>query len=592
MKTAYFFPILLFIYIIFFMTGLPNLKRCVLPAHSACSRFIGRTDAAIMALISLLYAGIAFTALGNIKSPESFVPMWEENIHVIELAEETQPSKLMLFSGVGEGSYIIEASENQQDWFEIGQYEQNYVSIFKWNETVLFCDTPVRYVRVFSQGPVYLGELVFFDRENAVISIAAAHEALCDEQALAPARSNFLNSTYFDEIYHARTAWEHLNDVTPYEVSHPPLGKIILSLGLLIFGVNPFGWRFMGTFLGLLMLPMMYVFSKKLFGGRAVPTVCTIVLASDFMHFVQTRIATIDTYAVFFILLMYLFMYLFVSQEKGPESRHALLYLALSGIFFGMGAASKWTAIYAGAGLAVIWGLYWIAKRQLGLKAFIKNAAFCLIFFVAVPALIYYLSYFPYGTAAGMKGIGMFFSQEYAQLVWDNQTFMFNYHSGLVAEHPYSSRWYQWLLNIRPILYYLEYFNDGTRSSFGAFVNPLLCWAGLLCLPALAYTAIARRDEKASFILLGYLAQLVPWMPIGRLTFEYHYFPCTVFLVLALGYVFKLIRLHTRRWKLYLGSFAALSVLLFVMFYPALSGMVVDNAKASELLGWLPTWPF
>ena len=153
-------------------------------------------------------------------------------------------------------------------------------------------------------------------------------------------------------------------------------------------------------------------------------------------------------------------------------------------------------------------------------------------------------------------------------------------------------RLYQWLLNIRPILYYLEYFNDGTRSSFGAFVNPLLCWAGLLCLPLLIYTAIFRRDKTAAFILLGYLAQLVPWMPIGRLTFEYHYFPCTVFLVLALGYVFKLVRLHSRRWMLYLGSFAAVSVILFVMFYPALSGMVVNNAKASAILGWLPTWPF
>ena len=186
----------------------------------------------------------------------------------------------------------------------------------------------------------------------------------------------------------------------------------------------------------------------------------------------------------------------------------------------------------------------------------------------------------------------MFFSREYAQLVWDNQSFMFNYHSGLVAEHPYSSRWYQWLLNIRPILYYLEYFNDGTRSSFGAFVNPLLCWAGLLCLPLLIYTAAFRKDKTAAFILLGYLAQLVPWMPIGRLTFEYHYFPCTVFLVLALGYAFKLVRLHSRHWKLYLGSFAAVSLLLFVMFYPAVSGMVVDNAKASAILGWLPTWPF
>lgn len=591
MKTAYFFTILLFIYIIFFITGLPNLKRCVLPAHSACSRSVGRIDAAIMAFISLLYAGIAFTALGNSKSPEDFMPMQENNA-LIELSEESLISKVVLFSGVGEGHYLFEGSDNGTDWFVLGQYEQNYVSIFKWNENVIITDKAARYVRVSAQGSVYLGELAFYDTENKLIPILSAPQLLCDNQELVPARSNFLNSTYFDEIYHARTAWEHLNDVTPYEVSHPPLGKLILSLGMLVFGVNPFGWRFMGTFLGLLMLPVMYIFAKKLFGGRVVPTLCTIVLASDFMHFVQTRIATIDTYAVFFILLMYLFMYLFISHEDGANTKSALLYLALSGVFFGMGAASKWTSIYAGAGLALIWGLHWITKRQLGIKAFLKNAVFCLVFFVAVPALIYYLSYFPYGTAAGMKGPGMFFSREYAQLVLDNQTFMFNYHSGLVAEHPYSSRWYQWLLNIRPILYYLEYFNDGTRSSFGAFVNPLLCWAGLLCLPVLLYTAIVRREKSAAFILLGYLAQLVPWIPIGRLTFEYHYFPCTIFLVLALGYVFKLVRLHSKHWKLYIGSFAALSVLLFVMFYPALSGMVVDNARASALLGWLPTWPF
>ena len=591
MKTAYLFPALLFLYILLFMTGLPNLKRCVLPAHSACGRSLGRVDAAIMAAVTLLYAGVAFTALGNTKSPESFMPMWGESVE-FEFEEETQLSKLMLFSGVGEGSYRFEGSADGQSWFELGQYEQNYVSVFKWNETVLICDTLVSHVRISGQCAVYLGELVFFDRENSPVSVLSAPDVLCDEQTLAPARSNFLNSTYFDEIYHARTAWEHLNSVSPYEISHPPLGKLILSLGMLIFGVTPFGWRFMGTFLGCLMLPIVYVFAKKLFGGRAVPTLCSIVLASDFMHFVQTRIATIDTYAVFFILLMYLFMYLFVSCEGGPGSGRALLFLALSGAFFGMGAASKWTAIYAGAGLAVIWAVYWIINRRLGIRAFLKNSAFCLVFFVAVPALIYYLSYFAYGTAAGMKGLGMFFSREYAQLVWDNQSFMFNYHSGLVAEHPYSSRWYQWLFNIRPILYYLEYFNDGTRSSFGAFVNPLLCWAGLLCLPLLIYTAAFRKDKTAAFILLGYLAQLVPWMPIGRLTFEYHYFPCTVFLVLALGYAFKLVRLHSRHWKLYLGSFAAVSVLLFVMFYPAVSGMVVDNAKASAILGWLPTWPF
>jgi len=598
MKSAYYFPIILFALMVLFMTGLPNLRHCTLPRFSRCGRSIGRADAAIMALISLLYAGVAFTGLGNRQSPESFVPMWEHAAE-FELEEPGRVGELVFFCGVGEGSYHIESSADGIEWMELGRFEQNYVAIFKWHKIAVDSPSDVRYLRIVGAGPVYLGEFSANDSEGGHIKLYPAPlapypetaAALIDEQQLKPSEDNFLNSTYFDEIYHARTAWEHLNGVYPYEVSHPPLGKLIISLGMLIFGTTPFGWRFMGTLFGVLMLPVIYIFAKKLFGGKAVATACTLLLAADFMHFVQTRIATIDTYGVFFILLMYYFMYMFASHEE-RLSPAALRNLALSGIFFGLGAASKWTAIYAGAGLGVIWLCWWIMNRELGLKAFLRNAGFCLGFFVFVPALIYYLSYFAYGTASGLKAPAMFFSRDYFNIVWENQKFMLGYHAGLVAEHPYSSRWYQWLLNIRPILYYLKYFDDGSRSSFGAFVNPALCWGGLLSLPLLFYTAIARRDKQAAFILAGFLAQLLPWVFISRLTFEYHYFPCTVFLALALGYVFKLIRLSRRQWKIYVGGFVLVSMALFVMFYPALSGLVVNNAKASAILGWLPTWPF
>ena len=278
---------------------------------------------------------------------------------------------------------------------------------------------------------------------------------------------------------------------------------------------------------------------------------------------------------------MYLFMYGFITTGSRRE-------LALSGIFFGIGAASKWTCIYAGAGLAVIWLIYVIREaraQRLDMNGFWKLCGFCVIFFVLIPCLIYYFAYIPYGTARGISP----FSAKYLRMVLDNQSYMFNYHSGIVAEHPYSSRWYQWVLDIRPILYYLEYFSDGTHSSFGAFLNPALCWGGLLSLFVLIYTAIFRRDRCAGFILLGYLAQLIPWMFVTRITFEYHYFPCSVFLVLSLGYCFNLMRHNLKHWKWYVSGFVALSIALFVMFYPALSGKPV---AATGLLSWLPTWPF
>ncbi len=340
------------------------------------------------------------------------------------------------------------------------------------------------------------------------------------------------------------------------------------------------------------MLPVLYVLLKELTGDTLSSACGTVLLASDFMHFVQTRIATIDTYAVFFILLMYLFMLRYVHRGRKGD-------LALSGLFFGFGAACKWTCIYAGAGLAVIWFVYRLIlllnreepPERKG-KALVLNCLWCILFFVIIPACIYSLSYFPYGAAKGMSFPEMFFRKEYyTEIVLENQRFMFSYHSGVTASHPYSSLWYQWMLDIRPILYYLKYYPDGRYASIAAFLNPLLCWGGLAAVLMLLLPAVRDRDGDAAFVITGYLSQLVPWMFVDRVVFEYHYFPSSVFLIMALTILFSHMRRRKHGREAVL-AFAGFSVMLFCVFYPVLSALPVDRSSFSALVGWLPTWPF
>ena len=225
-------------------------------------------------------------------------------------------------------------------------------------------------------------------------------------------------------------------------------------------------------------------------------------------------------------------------------------------------------------------------KGTLDLRGFVKNALFCVLFFVLIPALIYDLSYLPYGIAAGKANP---LSADYQRIVLDNQRYMFRYHSQLVATHPYSSHWYQWLLDIRPILYYLDYLPDGRHISFGAFVNPVLCWGGLLSLFVLFFLLLVRRDRRAGYILLAYLAQLLPWVLVPRLTFAYHYFPCTPFLALSLGECFQVLSLDPPKGSRAVVGLVLLSLLVFALFYPNLAGFPV---AADGLRSWLPTWPF
>lgn len=604
------FPVAVVAFIALIFTEFLPCLRGRTPETPLCvpDKTFSRRDYIALAIITVVYGVVAFVGLGIDTAPQSFCKFGQSGEYaLIELNDETDIGAVMYYPGLNSGSYRLQFSADGQTWIDEKNMPQEHGDLFKWQYAELNDnDGPIKYIRIIADSNLWLGEVAVYDAGGKLLDASTftydrGCASLFDEQDIVPEAPSYLNSAYFDEIYHARTAYENIENIYPYEISHPPLGKLIISLGVRMFGMTPFGWRFMGTCFGILMLPALYYFLKKFFGGTAVPVCGTTIFAFDFMHYVQTRIATIDTYAVFFIILMYTFMYLYLTSERDVRKKW-LPYLALSGLFFGIGAASKWTCIYAGGGLAVLWlgdrvlrgvklcraGRTWAYIRETA-----ENILWSLLFFVIIPALIYYASYYPYGRASGLSGLGMYFTKDYMDIVLQNQKYMFTYHVGVTATHPYSSRWYQWILDIRPILYYLNYFDDGTRSSFGAFLNPMLCWGGLLGILCMAWLTFRRRDKKAAFILVGYLAQLLPWLFIKRVTFEYHYFPSAVFLLLSLCYVFDWVRRYNVHWKRVLVSYTAVSVGLFIVFYPVLSGVRVSEWYMHNFLCWIPGyWPF
>jgi dolichyl-phosphate-mannose--protein O-mannosyl transferase len=86
------------------------------------------------------------------------------------------------------------------------------------------------------------------------------------------------------------------------------------------------------------------------------------------------------------------------------------------------------------------------------------------------------------------------------------------------------------------------------------------------------------KSKEALVIVVGFLAQLLPWLFISRYTFIYHYFPSVIFLTLAICYVFKNIleRAPERKWRVYL--FTGVSVGLFFLMFPLVAGL------------WMPDW--
>ncbi|WP_151737940.1 phospholipid carrier-dependent glycosyltransferase [Paenibacillus tengchongensis] len=597
-------------------------------AGTTKSRLLTRKDWILMLAITAIYTALALTNLGTAKSPETlWRPAAAGDSFVVDLGQNRQLERVNIFGGVGTGKFKLEFGQTPDAWNSPLDVNEEVGNVLIWKSQQL--NVPARYVKVTVESPGFiLHEMAFYEQGGArtPLPVAAvtpvagtptegepAH--LFDEQALIPEYSAFMNSTYFDEIYHARTAYEYTHGIVPYENTHPPLGKLLISVGMELFGVNPFGWRIIGTLFGVAMLPLIYLMSKRLFHKTLYAALAAGLFALDFMHFTQTRIATIDVYGVFFIMLMFYFMQRYCTMNFYREPlRRTLLPLFWSGLFFGIGVASKWIVLYGGAGLAIMLFLslferyreYKAAGRVLAeakqedneLKVQLRKTdrtfwrktiitlASCVGFFVIIPAVIYALSFIPVlsVTAEGYTFKGLI----------DAQKNMYNYHSQLVATHPFSSQWWEWPFMKRPVWFYSggEGLPDGRVSSIVTIGNPLIWWTGIFAMLAAVWFTVKRKEKSLYMLWIGFFSQYVPWMLVPRETFLYHYFAMVPFMILAIVYIMKLLedRFAEARYVRY--AYVAAAAILFIMFYPVLSGMEVNRSYVTDILRWFPSWVF
>lgn len=641
--------------------------------------------------ITIIYGAIALFNLGDKDAPMTY---WESQAQgdciTLNVSNKTANlTKMWYYNGRYEGrEFYLEESADGMNWTsvavngqdintlgaEAAKFQMN--EVFKWNSIDFYSTQPFLRLRCNSAVTV-TNELIFHDETGAVVqpANAAEYSALFDEAEKLPEASSYRDSTYFDEIYHARTAYEMVQGVYNYEWTHPPLGKFIMSLGIWIYGMCPFGWRIMGTLIGIAMLPIFYLFSKRMFGKTWLATVTTVLFAADFMHFAQTRIATIDVYVTLFIILMYYFMYQYYIVSFYDRSlKKTFIPLLCCGISMGLGCASKWPGVYAGLGLAVVFFAAILRRfmeyryalkdpegesngilHQDVINGFarktIKTLAFCLLAFVMIPVTIYTLSYIPFSddqnigminfstktemipytdnteheiiTIPHVDGVDTTIDKTYCKMqknfqikdvnsftgklavkfndsklnqlagkMLRNQKAMFDYHAYLEAEHPYQSTWYEWPIMKRPILYYCNVLQDGTgrQECISSFGNPMIWWGGILGFVAMIVLWIWKRERTALFLVFGFLAELIPWTGIARCTFIYHYFPSVSFITLMIGYVMYTLWKYCKKEKTKKAVFiaccvyAALAVVLFIMFYPVISGYPVN---VQEDMKWL-----
>ncbi len=538
-----------------------------------------KVDFIILIVIVLFYGIFSFYHLGSFDNPNSFVT---GGTYTFSLTESMNIDKMRYFVG-NEMEFIkVSYSVDGKSYTEVKTIKDKYA--FSWNDFEI--GDKIKNIRLELSSKTTLGEIALYNTKEEIVTLQSdSTKALkmIDERHTVPKQISHLNSTYFDEIYFARTAYEYANGLPAYEWVHPPLGKLLMAIPIKLGKMAPFYYRFMGNVAGILMLPVLYILAKRMFKKTKYALFATLLLCFDGFHYAHTRMATVDSFLVLFILLSFLFMYQYL-LSKNKSLKHRCFQLFLSGLFMGLSISVKWTGCFAAMGLAILFFIDFFKRYKK--KDDFRNEGkdvimYCTLFFVIIPIIIFSACYlcFPnmyYFQVRNTRELGFIMKN------------MFDYHAGLKEPHPFYSAWYTWPLMLKPVWYYVGYYGN-LKATISGFGNPIVWWLGLLGMFYMIYKCF-RKDKRAFCLLIFYICLLISYFKISRGMYLYHYFPALPFAILGATYLIMDITEKCKKNYFYIGILVFV-IYFFIYFFKVISGIWIEP-QAFEPLKWFDSWIF
>ncbi|MFD5265551.1 dolichyl-phosphate-mannose--protein mannosyltransferase [Streptomyces sp. NPDC058335] len=479
----------------------------------------------------------------------------------------------------------------------------------------------------------------------------------------------------FDETYYAKDAWalvhrgfevnwdKNANDLIlnsgghvtiPTDaayVVHPPVGKYVIGLGELIFGFDPFGWRFMTALLGTLSVFLLCRIGRRIFRSTFLGCLAGALMAVDGLHFVMSRTALLDGVLMFFVLAT--FGCLVVDRDRARARLAAALppdadgryrpdvHIAettrlglrpwrwAAGVMLGLAIGTKWNGLYIMVAFCLMTVLWDVAARRVAgarhpYRVVLKRDT-GLAFLATVPvALVTYLVswtgwilssdsgsggyYRNWAATDGKGGSWTWLFPDWLRSLWHYEHEVYEFHTHLTSPHTYQSNPWSWLVLGRPVSYFYESpapGTDGCPVDTGgkcarevlAIGTPMLWWAACFAVLFVLWRWFFRRDWRAGAIVCGIAAGYLPWFLYQERTiFLFYAVVFLPFLCLAVAMMIGALvgRPGSSDTRRVVGATGAgVLVLLiawnFIYFWPLYTGTAIPIDDWRSRM-WLDTW--
>lgn len=378
-------------------------------------------------------------------------------------------------------------------------------------------------------------------------------------------------SLIFDESYYVNAARTILGWAIPEgahyagsvagldpNTEHPPLGKVLMALSMLVFGDNGIGWRLPSLIAGMTALVAVYLIVRAAGETAWLGVLAVGLVAFDNLALVHSRIGTLDMMVLAPILLA--------------------AWLSLKGRWLGAGALVgvgmlfKLTALYGLLALLVWAGLLllaeWYQRRKVRLRDFRPLASLLVAFSIV--------------TLGGLWILDARFTDQPGPIAHLQHMVSYGTNLRSSAGQPGScpgidSPPWLWLVNDCDINYLRV--NVTVKSGetiiaqratvdFRGALNPILIGAMPLAFLFATWYAVRKRQRLAAWSLVWAGASFLPYCLLvflaGRVTYLYYFLP--VVPATAIGIAILLRRSGLPRFVTY--GFVAVYVVGFLAYFP------------------------
>jgi hypothetical protein len=376
----------------------------------------------------------------------------------------------------------------------------------------------------------------------------------------------FETGLVFDESYYVKAARKMLmGESSNHE--HPPLTKVLIMLGIALLGDNPLGWRIFPVIMSSLSIVLIYRTALLLCGNKLAAFGSSLLFATDVMAFNIGQIGMLDGSSLVFVL---------AGTTALLKERHDL-----GGFFFGLATLCKLSAVFAAAGVIFFLFIAGLTGSERSRKLLMRQVR------VLGRAFFIVLVTFLIGLWIYDAGFQVFNNNPLGHI-----TYMYSYHGRLKYENGddviLPLEWISPLNPFTPVPYHVT----TAREVSGGIVreyHPIayygiytpLWWSIWLVMPIGLIETVRRIHKKERqgiglfaiswisanffpFALLAYLMQ--------RWVYPFYFYMALPGLYIGLSHCLT----HSRQRKAVLASLTLVSLIWFLIWFPAKPRPIID----------------